>query len=333
MNENIEKNTVENFSEEKDTVKKELVAESERFLDNMKKLHEKLGDSEDRESFLAVWDTIFPDRQNELLRHMETEIDEMTFRKNAEKAGHEILKTNLHFHTGDDPMDPIAYSTKEGIDYAAEHGFNVLAITCHQKFAWTEEYKKYAEEKGILLISGIEINVDEDTKKWGRHVLVLNATPDAEKVKTFAELEQYETDHPDAFVIAPHPYFYGAFNLSEFLEKYISLFDAIEHSWFYSELSNRNEKAAEVAKAHQLPFVATSDTHLLDFIDTNYCVIEVDKKTPEAVFKAIREQKFLNVSTPPNFIRDMIFREGLFAVKTIISRMVGEKGDFHSSDI
>ena len=65
------------------------------------------------------------------------------------------IKTNLHFHTSDDPEDSIDYDFYEGVDRAAALGFGALAITCHNKFVDDPEYEKYAEKRGILLIHGI----------------------------------------------------------------------------------------------------------------------------------------------------------------------------------
>lgn len=225
------------------------------------------------------------------------------------------IKTNFHFHTSDDPRDPVAYTIEQGIDRAASHGFGALAVTCHQKFAWTEGAAEYAENRGILLIPGIELYVDEVRGTWGRHVLIINAKREAESVRTFTELAEYKSTHPESFVIAPHPYFYGNFSLHEFLEKHIQLFDAIEHSWFYSRFFNRNTKGREISEKYDLPFVATSDTHFFDFLNADYAVIDAREKTPEALFDALREKKYSNVTAQKNFLKDMLWQEGKFVIK------------------
>lgn len=233
------------------------------------------------------------------------------------------IKTNLHFHTADDDLDPITYSTKEGIDKAVSLGFGALAITCHQKFAWTEDYAEYAKSKGLLLIRGIEIYIGETMADSRRHVLVLNATPDVENIRTFEALELYKGQHPEIFVVAAHPYFYGNICLKRFLEKYIYLFDGVELSWFYSRWFNRNVKGRLVAEKYKLPFIATSDTHYFDFLDTNYCTIDTDAVTPEALFSAIRAGKFENTTSPRNFWRDMVWQQGKFFYQTFLWRKKG----------
>jgi len=235
------------------------------------------------------------------------------------------IKTNLHFHTADDPQDRISYSTKEGIDKAVSLGFGALAITCHQKFAWTKEYAEYAKSKGLLFIPGIEIYIGETRADAHRHVLILNADISAEKVRTFAELSDYKKAHPESFVMAPHPYFYGGMALKEFLEKYIHLFDAIEQSWFYSKWFNRNIEGKAAAERFKLPFVSTSDAHFFDFLNTNYCIIEAERATTEAIFSALSAGRFENITSPRNFWRDMIWKQGSFTLRTVLWRMRTKK--------
>jgi len=235
------------------------------------------------------------------------------------------IKTNFHFHTGDDDADPIDYSTIEGIDRAAELGFGALAITCHQKFAWTKEYADYAEKKGVLFIPGIEIYIGETPENSHRHTVILNATKGAENIRTFKELSAYKHAHPEAFVLAVHPYFYGHFSLHELLEPNIALYDAVEQSWFYSKMFNRNIKGKEIAEKYHLPFISTGDNHYLDFLDKNYCTVEAEENTPEAIFSAIKAGKFENTTSPCNFLFDMVWKQGMYFAKEYFWRKNGSK--------
>lgn len=232
------------------------------------------------------------------------------------------LKTNLHFHTSDDPEDAVSYSTKEGIDHAAMLGFDALALTCHSKAAWTKEYDAYAEARGILLIPGIELNIKKSNgdSGRGRHLIILNCTKEAERICTFADLNEYRARHPECFILAPHPFFYGNFSLKRYLHKHIALMDAIEHSWFYSSLCNRNKKAARVAHAHRLPFVATSDTHIFQFMDSDYAIIEAEEKSISALFRAMREHKVTNMTRPKKFFTEMAFPILICVVKNFFYR-------------
>ena len=208
---------------------------------------------------------------------------------------HMRLKTNLHFHTSDDPQDKVPYSFYEGIDAAYRAGFEVIALTCHRKLVWSTDYESYAASKSILLVGGVEIEIGR------KHVVILNCDATAEELSAWNELEAYRKNHPEIFVLAPHPYFYGNFSLKRGLDRHIHLFDAIEHSWFYSKWFNRNKRGEAAAKKYNKPFIATSDTHDLKFLDRGYAIIETRSKTTPAIFDAIREKNFTNVTQPSSF--------------------------------
>jgi predicted metal-dependent phosphoesterase TrpH len=232
------------------------------------------------------------------------------------------LKTNLHFHTADDPQDFVPYTTAQGIDHAAHLGFGALALTCHQRAVWTPEYAAYAAARGILLIPGIEINIRTDDKRVmgdehtpaygghrdarrGRHLIILNCTPEAERVRTFADLRDYRARHPECFVLAPHPFSYGNFSLKKFLERHITLIDAIEYTWFHSQRFDRNKKSAAVAARHGLPVIVTSDAHTFRNMDTDYALVDSAEKTIPALFDAIRNDKITNITRRKKPIREM----------------------------
>lgn len=221
------------------------------------------------------------------------------------------LKTNIHFHTQDDPRDRIQHTFYEGIKKAKTLGFEVIALTCHQKFINLPEYRDYASSQNVLLIPGIEKNIEK------RHVVILNPDQEVEKVETFNDLEKYKQNHPDIFILAPHPYFYGNFSLKGKLDQYIHLFDAIEHSWFYSHWFNRNKRGGATAKKYHLPFIATSDTHELNLLDISYAVIDTEEKTIKGVFKAIKNNNFTNVTSPRKFWKEMVWDEGQRQIKNL----------------
>lgn len=204
------------------------------------------------------------------------------------------LKTNLHLHTIEDPMDGdiISYSAHQAIDYAASKGFEVLAFTLHNAFYYNEELSAYAAQKNILLIPGIEKSIE------GRHVLILNADKQAEQIQTLAALRAYRAVRSDILVIAPHPYYYGNISLKEKLLEQSELFDALEQSWFYKGIFNRNQKAAQAATRLHKPFIATSDLHVLSRLENSYALIETTEKTVSAVLQSIRAGAFKNYSRP-----------------------------------
>ena len=211
------------------------------------------------------------------------------------------IKTSLHIHTKEDRSDGhvIKYNIYQLIDHAEKLDFKVLALTGHRRFIYKKEYGEYAKEKGILLIPGIELALKYGFKQ--NHVLVLNCDKNVEKVKNFSDLQAYKEQNPSTFVIAPHPT--SSFIVSigkKKLIKYIDLFDAIEHTWFYTRKINFNKKAEKISKNYNVPFVATSDVHNLRHFNTDYLVIDTDSLDPESIFNSIRNGNYINCTRPKN---------------------------------
>lgn len=211
-----------------------------------------------------------------------------------------ILKANLHMHTADDPKDSISYTFFEAADRAAELGFRVLAVTCHNRFVDRADQREYAARRGILAIPGIEATIE------GAHVVVLNPDGDIERVRTFEALRRYREEHPGIFVLAPHPFFPDRYVLGRRLDRHIDLFDAIEHSWFYSRRIDFNRRAERAARARGLPYLATSDTHDIRFLDASYALVDAEEPTVPAVFRALREGRFENKSAPRKLWRELV---------------------------
>lgn len=202
------------------------------------------------------------------------------------------LKVQFHVHTKDDPLDKPRHTAKEMLDFAASKQYDVVSITHHDGYFFNEETFSYAEKLGILLIPGIEKTIER------RHVLIINATPDAEKIITFYDLSRYKKAHPDCLIIAAHPYFPRGFCLHEKLLQNINLFDAVEYSWFYTKTLNQfNKKAEKAAKLHRKPIMATSDNHILKYFDQGFTLVDAEKNW-SAIREAILNNKIEMVTTP-----------------------------------
>ncbi len=233
-----------------------------------------------------------------------------------------ILKTNLHFHTSEDPLDLfIKYDIYQGIREAKKKCFKVLALTCHDEFVYKEEYGQYAKEQGILLIPGVEIEI-----KRG-HVIILNADKEAEKIRSFAALKRYKEKNKKAFVIAPHPYF-GMFSLNGKLKRNIKIFDAIEANWFFTFSFDRNKKAREIAKKHKKPYIASSDTHNIKNLNKSYALIDSSEFNTEAVLNSIRDGRFKNVMNSLSWFSAIgyLIWYNFSQLKVLINGIIGNKG-------
>jgi predicted metal-dependent phosphoesterase TrpH len=198
------------------------------------------------------------------------------------------LKSDLHLHTAEDPLDRIRYSSKELISKAADEGFDVISITNHHKMTFNQDLFSYARERGILLIPGVELTIRR------RHVLVLNPPP-FKTCSDFPSLSRLR--RPETLIIAPHPYFPGSYSLNGYLLRYLHLFDALEYCHFYSPRINFNQRAVEVSRSFGFPLVGNSDSHFLSQLGTTYSFIYAEKNL-EAVFEAIRQNR-VKVATRP----------------------------------
>lgn len=211
-----------------------------------------------------------------------------------------ILKTNLHFHAKED--DYVSYNIYQGIDYAKEKGFDVMAYTPHKKFLFKEEYTKYASQKGILLIPGIELKIRR------RDIIVLNCDREIENIRSFQELRNYKNKNPHIFIIAPHPFVLNLKSLRSKLLENIDLFDAIEMTVFSNKTFNFNKKAAEIAEKYNKPLIANSDTHFLKDLERGYALINAPQKTIESIFEAIKKGNFQNKIDPMSPLAMLVFR-------------------------
>jgi predicted metal-dependent phosphoesterase TrpH len=198
------------------------------------------------------------------------------------------LKTDLHLHTAEDPLDRIRYTSRELISKAADEGFDVISITNHHKMTFNQDLFSYAHERGILLIPGVELTIRR------RHVLVLNPPP-FKTCSDFPSLSRLR--RPETLIIAPHPYFPGSYSLNGYLLRYLHLFDALEYCHFYSPRINFNQRAVEVSRSFGFPLVGNSDAHFLSQLGTTYSFIYAEKNL-EAVFEAIRQNR-VKVATRP----------------------------------
>jgi len=198
------------------------------------------------------------------------------------------LKADLHLHTAEDPLDRIRYTAKELISKAAKEGFDVLSITNHQRMTFSQELLRYAQEKGVLLIPGMEMTIRR------RHVLLLNPPP-GKMCLDFSSLSKLR--RPETLIIAPHPYFPSMYSLNGYLLKHLTLFDALEYCHFYSPMINFNQKALEVSEFYGFPLIGNSDAHFLSQLGTTYSLIYAEKNL-ESIFSAIRRNKIEVVTRP-----------------------------------
>ncbi len=204
-----------------------------------------------------------------------------------------MLKAELHTHTNDDPKDKkwITYSAQELVEEAIKQKFDVLAITCHNFLYQNEELKEYAQKKGLILIFGVEKDVEN------KHVLLYNIAPEeANGINTFKDLNHLRKEK-NTFTIAAHPPYLGSSCLRNKIYQHRDLFDAWEHSFLHTRLYNPNNKMLRKAKELHKPVVGNSDVHLLKDLGRTYTLIDAEKNE-QSIFQAIKENKVTIVTKP-----------------------------------
>ena len=182
----------------------------------------------------------------------------MRLNNETNHSGPRWLKAEMHSHCSLDPVDYriCPQLPEELIAKAASHGYNVLAITCHDLDVWSADLSEYAESLGVTLIPGMEV-----TTEGTRHTLVYNFKTGSENLNTLEKIRARSRE--DTVVVAPHPYFPGEIALGELLERNIDVFDAIEISGFYAPLLDFNRHARRVAQKHEKALVGNGDVHQL----------------------------------------------------------------------
>ena len=202
------------------------------------------------------------------------------------------LKTELHTHTNDDPEDGkriVVHSAEQLIDQAEEQGFQVLSITNHNQQLFTASLEKYAKERGILLIPGVEATLE------GKHVLLYNflnydSSWNSPEIAT-------KNKGPDQLVIAPHPFFPLPTALGKRTIRWHDLFDAIEYNQFYLSWLNFNQRAQDLAQQLNLPLVGNSDVHWIFQLGRTYSLVYAEQNT-DSVLTAIKQGHVRLVTEP-----------------------------------
>jgi len=174
------------------------------------------------------------------------------------KNGESWMKAEMHAHCSLDPEDYklCRHSPEQLISEAADLGYAILSITCHNEDVWSLDLAEFAESKGVVLIPGMEVDVE------GRyHVLTYNFHTGSENLNTFDKIRSLSNE--DTLVIAPHAYFPGITCLRSRLERNLDVFDAIERSGFYVRGLDFNRSACNIAAKHDKPIIGNGDVHML----------------------------------------------------------------------
>jgi predicted metal-dependent phosphoesterase TrpH len=190
-----------------------------------------------------------------------------------------MLKVDLHTHTADDPIDRIPHTTVELVDRAAALGYGAIAVTLHERQLDPSRFDRYAAERGIVLVRGVERTIE------GRHVLLLNFSRATEAVRSFDDLSQLKA-RERGLVVAPHPFFPSRVCLRGDLDRHRDLFDAVERNGMIVPGVDFNRAAEAWAARHGKPVVGNGDVHRLAQLGATYSLVDAPPDA-DAICEAI----------------------------------------------
>ncbi|MDP2628738.1 MAG: PHP domain-containing protein [Nanoarchaeota archaeon] len=95
-----------------------------------------------------------------------------------------MIKIDLHMHSNHSDGD---FSPKELVNIVFNKRISAMAITDHDKATANKEAEKYAKEKGIEYIHGIEITITPPEGVRELHIVGLFIDSEKEEIKTISE--------------------------------------------------------------------------------------------------------------------------------------------------
>jgi predicted metal-dependent phosphoesterase TrpH len=200
------------------------------------------------------------------------------------------FRVELHSHCQGDPVDKyIGHSIFQHIDRAKEVGLDAIAITWHRGICADEKAFAYGRERGVLVIPGMEADVEGQ-----HHLVVLNLAPgNLPPMPTWAQVRSLRARRPDVLTMAPHPYYPHPTCLGREMEANADCIDAVEwcalHVNWLPKRVNPNLRAARWAQKHGKTLIACSDAHTLKAIGMNASTVEADEFTIPSILTGIRE--------------------------------------------
>jgi predicted metal-dependent phosphoesterase TrpH len=215
-----------------------------------------------------------------------------------------MIKVELHAHIKGDPSDRILHTGFQLIDRAAALGYGALAITLHNRWTDPAPFAEYAAARGITMLSGIERNIGR------KHLLVINGSKDAERLRTFDDVVAFKA-HTGALVVVPHPFYPIGSAMGRLLDGMPTLADAVEINSVYVRGIDFNRKAIEWAGRNGKPVVGNTDLHLLMQLGTTYSLVDTDDRTPDAICHAIRSGRVQVVTKALSWPRAALLVTGM----------------------
>jgi len=186
------------------------------------------------------------------------------------------IKADMHIHSiySDGRAHP-----RDILLYARDKGLKAVAITDHDTFngalVAAREAKNLYED--LVVVIGCEVRSDKGD------VLVYCREPFDPPRELGLLIDKSRENN--CLVVPAHPFDTFRHGVGEYLFEY-SGWNAIE-VWNASSTKNANRRAVEAAKLLNLPGLANSDAHILEYVGVAYTLIDVSQLAAESVMEAI----------------------------------------------
>lgn len=223
-----------------------------------------------------------------------------------------MTRADLHIHTNfsfDGKSSP-----QEIVDKALENNINCICITDHGEIKGAITALKYAFDKEILVIPGIEIETEVGDILG---INVKKTIPNGLSLKeTVKEIQKQK-----GLAIIAHPFHLPMLSFKGKGEDFL-LVDGIEV--FNASLFNFfNQKAFHLLKEYDLCFTAGSDAHCGEFVGRAYLEFSQDNLTTEKVIEEIRKKRGKIGGENLNFremLKDNLRKKAFYCCYHLISK-------------
>ncbi len=222
------------------------------------------------------------------------------------------MKCDFHVHTCysyDSTSHP-----HQVVQRALEKGIGCLAVTDHGEIRGASAAKKYASDKSVLIITGIEVKsksgdiIGLDVKK-----IIPDGLSASETIAAIKE--------QGGLAVVPHP-FSRIYGFRSDISDFIGQIDALEvRNALLSK--HENEKAWQCAKEYGLAFTAGSDAHSLEGLGRVFLEIPGINLNEEQILEAVKLKNGVPRGSEANFTEKAVsFCQRTFAK---ISHYAGAK--------
>lgn len=188
------------------------------------------------------------------------------------------VKADLHIHTtcSDGVSSPL-----EVVHAAIDKGLNVIAITDHDTFMGAVKARDYVKRSRLelLVLLGNEVRTELGD-------VLIYCLEEVNASKNLLNLIDVSRDN-GCLIVPAHPFDILRLGLGNAIFEYKG-WSAIE-VWNASANKGANRRAIEASKELNLPGIASSDAHIVEYIGIAYTLIELNELSEEEVIESIRK--------------------------------------------